>query len=58
MIFVAGCVSKPVHVVSRDCLWAERINWTAEEGDAIVDCCPAVAEQLISHNDNHERECL
>ena len=57
MICVTGCAAPPVKVVSRDCIWAERIYWTEEQADQIVDCCPELARQLLVHNALHQEMC-
>lgn len=57
MIFVSGCVTRPVVTISKDCLWADRIDWSLAEADAIVECCPDVARQLVTHNETYQREC-
>lgn len=56
-IFVSGCVTQPVQVISRDCLWAEQMRWTEEQADALVDCCPTLARQLLLHNALHAELC-
>lgn len=55
MSFVAGCASS--HAIVPDCVWAAYISFTAAEADAIVDCCPEVARQILTHNENFVREC-
>ena len=58
MISLIGCAAgRPIIVNSRDCQWAQPISWTMAEGQAIFECCPAVAEQMIAHNELHEKEC-
>lgn len=58
MSFAAGCAStRPIQIVAPECLWAERMEWTSKQVDAIVDCCPGLAMQLLTHNENFKREC-
>lgn len=56
-IFATACVHKrPIEIVG-ECVWVKRIEWTQEEGDAIVDHTPAVARQLLAHNEKVEIFC-
>lgn len=56
-ICAVGCVSRPVTVIPPDCLWSDQITWTTADADAIVDCCPEVARQMLAHNAKHRRLC-
>ena len=50
MTFGSGCAIQPPIQIVGECVWVERITWTTDEADAIVDHAPEVARQLLRHN--------
>ena len=51
MIFVAGCAQVPrIQVIQTECIWAKQFHWTSEQADQLIDCCPALARGLLTHN--------
>lgn len=51
VFFLIGCaIQPPVQVISRECLWATQFQWTTEEANQIIDCCPQLAQNLLTHN--------
>ena len=57
MTFASGCAHKPPIEIVGECVWVRKIEWTMDEGNAIVDHAPNVAGQLITHNEKVERFC-
>ena len=59
MTFASGCATlpPPIQVLSRECVWVERLQWSTEQADQLVDCCPDLARQMLRHNLMREELC-
>jgi hypothetical protein len=57
MTCAAGCATQPPIQIIGECAWVTKIEWTMEEGDAIVKHAPRVARQLLAHNKKVEVLC-
>lgn len=59
VVLATGCASysPPIQVISKECLWARQFQWTMEQGDALIDCCPNMARSLLKYNKMVEEMC-
>jgi len=46
-----------IQVLSRECIWVRDFEWDERQADALVDCCPELARQLLTHNERVRMMC-